>query len=87
MLSLRSVYEIGRQVNPALVKGQIMGGSVMGLGHALYESTEPYYPNPDHRAGGFFEYILPLAPDVPEMEMRVLEYPSVERALRRQGFR
>ena len=86
MLSLRSVYEIGRQVNPALVKGQILGGSVMGLGHALYESTEPYYPNPDHRAGGFFEYILPLAPDVPEMEMRVLEYPSVDGPYGVKGF-
>jgi CO/xanthine dehydrogenase Mo-binding subunit len=86
VLSLRSVYEIGRQVNPALVKGQILGGSVMGLGHALYESTEPYYPNPDHRAGGFFEYILPLAPDVPQMEMRVLEYPSVDGPYGVKGF-
>ena len=58
------------------LEGQIKGGSVMGLGHALYESTEPYYPNPEHRPGGFFEYVLPLAPDVPAMEIRVLEYPS-----------
>jgi CO/xanthine dehydrogenase Mo-binding subunit len=86
VLSLRSVYEIGRQVNPALVAGQIKGGSVMGMAHALYESTEPYYPNPDHRAGGFFEYILPLAPDVPEMEMRVLEYPSENGPYGVKGF-
>ncbi len=86
VLSLRSVYEIGRQVNPSLVEGQIKGGSVMGMGHALYEATEPYYPNPEHRPGGYFEYILPLAPDVPEMEIRVLEYPSVDGPYGVKGF-
>jgi CO/xanthine dehydrogenase Mo-binding subunit len=86
VLSLRSVYEIGRQVNPALVDGQVRGGSLMGMAHALYEATEPYYPNPEHRAGGFFEYILPLAPDVPEMETRVLEYPSVDGPYGVKGF-
>ena len=76
VLSIKSAYEIGRQVNPALVEGQIRGGSVMGMGHALYESTNPYYPSPDHAPGGFFEYILPGPADIPEMEMVVLEYPS-----------
>ncbi|HSG17156.1 MAG TPA: molybdopterin cofactor-binding domain-containing protein, partial [Anaerolineae bacterium] len=36
VLSLKSAYEVGRQVNPALVEGQIRGGSLMGMGHALY---------------------------------------------------
>jgi CO/xanthine dehydrogenase Mo-binding subunit len=86
VLSLRSVYEIGRQVNPALVDGQVRGGSVMGMAHALYEATEPYYPDPEHRAGGFFEYLVPLAPDVPEMETRVLEYPSADGPYGVKGF-
>ena len=86
VLKLHSVYEIGRQVNPKLVEGQIKGGSVMGLGHALYECTEPYYPSPEHRPGGFFEYLLPLAPDVPEMEIRVLEYPSADGPYGVKGF-
>jgi CO/xanthine dehydrogenase Mo-binding subunit len=86
VLSLRSVYEIGRQVNPNLVDGQIKGGSLMGLAHALYETTEPYYPNPEHRAGGFFEYVLPLAPDVPVMESRVIEYPSANGPYGVKGF-
>jgi CO/xanthine dehydrogenase Mo-binding subunit len=86
VLNLRSVYEIGRQVNPDLVDGQIKGGSLMGMAHALYETTEPYYPNPDHRAGGFFEYILPLAPDVPKMESRVIEYPSENGPYGVKGF-
>ena len=46
VLSIRSAYEVGRQVNPALVQGQIVGGAWMGMSHALYETTEPYYPGP-----------------------------------------
>ncbi len=86
VLSLNSVYEIGRQVNPELVDGQIKGGSVMGMAHALYESTEPYYPSPEHRAGGFFEYVLPLAPDIPQMVTKVLEYPSANGPYGVKGF-
>jgi len=76
VLSLKSAYEIGRQVNPALVDGQIRGGSVMGMAHALYESTQPYYPLVDHMPAGFSEYVLPGPMELPEIESIVLEYPS-----------
>ena len=33
VLSIRSAYEVGRQVNPALVQGQILGGAWMGVSH------------------------------------------------------
>ena len=39
VLSLKCVYEIGRAVNPKLVEGQIVGGAVMGLAHALYDRS------------------------------------------------
>ncbi len=77
VLSLKSVYEVGRQVNPALVEGQIRGGSFMGMAHALYETTQPYYPKVDHMPTGFSEYVLPGPLELPEIESRVLEYPSV----------
>jgi len=77
VLSLKSAYEIGRQVNPALVEGQIRGGSVMGMAHALYESIQPYYPEVDHMPTGFSEYVLPGPAELPEIESIVLEYPSV----------
>ncbi len=78
VLSLKSAYEIGRQVNPALVEGQIRGGSIMGMAHALYESTHPYYPNVDHMPTGFSEYLLPGPMELPEVESVVLEFPSVD---------
>ena len=77
VISLKSAYEIGRQVNPALVEGQIRGGSIMGMAHALYESTHPYYPAVDHLPTGFSEYVMPGPLELPEVESVVLEYPSV----------
>ena len=59
VLSIRSAYEVGRQVNPALVQGQIVGGAWMGMSHALYETTAPYYPAPDHSPRDFSEYLMP----------------------------
>lgn len=77
VLSLKSAYEVGRQVNPALVEGQIRGGSLMGMAHALYETIQPYYPAVDHMPGGFSDYVLPGPMELPEIESVVLEYPSV----------
>lgn len=76
VLSLKSAYEVGRQVNPALVEGQITGGSFMGMAHALYETTAPYYPAIDHSPGSFSEYLLPGPHELPLIESVVLEYPS-----------
>jgi CO/xanthine dehydrogenase Mo-binding subunit len=76
VLSLKSAYEIGCEFNPALVKGQITGGSFMGMAHALYETTQPYYPSPEHSAHSFSDYILPGPSELPEIDSVVLEYPS-----------
>ncbi len=76
VLSLKSAYEVGRQVNPALVEGQIRGGSWMGMSHALYETTAPYYPAVDHSPKDFSDYLLPGPTELPEIESVVLEYPS-----------
>lgn len=76
VLRIRSAYEIGQQVNPALVRGQIVGGAWMGMSHALYETTTPYYPDPDHRPRDFSEYLMPGAHEMPEIDCVVLEYPS-----------
>jgi CO/xanthine dehydrogenase Mo-binding subunit len=76
VLSVRSAYEVGRQVNPALVRGQIEGGAWMGMSHALYETTAPYYPSPDHSPKDFSEYVMPGTHELPEIDSVVLEYPS-----------
>ncbi len=77
VLKLSSAYEVGRQVNPKMVEGQINGGSVMGMGITLLESSFPHYPQFDPQPGSFSEYVVAGPADVPEMQTTVLEYPSV----------
>ena len=76
VLSLKSAYEVGRQVNPALVEGQIRGGAIMGMSHALYETTAPYYPAIDHSPSNFSDYVIPGPKDLPAIDSVVLEIPS-----------
>jgi len=74
--SLKSAYEVGRALNPALVQGQITGGAWMGMSHALYETTAPYYPEIDHAPDDFSHYLMPGAAELPEIDATILEIPS-----------
>jgi carbon-monoxide dehydrogenase large subunit len=65
-------YEIGRAVNPALVRGQLLGGAVQGIGGALFEEFRY-----DHRgvpqSVTLADYRWPKATDVPDMHIEVFE--------------
>lgn len=76
VLDVKSVYEVGQQVNPDLVKGQIVGGAWMGIGHALYETTAPGYPAIDPAPVDFQNYLQPGPSETPEVVCEVLEYPA-----------
>ena len=69
VLSLNNAYEVGRALNPAMVEQQIVGGAWMGISHALYETTEPYYPDRDHGPLDFNEYLMPGPGDIAEMRV------------------
>jgi carbon-monoxide dehydrogenase large subunit len=69
-------YDIGRAINPTLVKGQIAGGFAQGLGGALYEEFT-YNENGDPLAATFADYLMPTVREVPEVEIILREdYPS-----------
>lgn len=76
VLRISGAYEAGRQINPAMVEGQVVGGAVMGMSHALMETEFPYWPALDHHVGTFSEYVIPTTMDVPDIQTTVLEYPS-----------
>ena len=76
VLSLKSAYEVGRALNPKMVEQQIVGGAWMGMSHALYETTEPYYPDRAHGPVDFTEYLMPGPGDLPVFEAAILERPS-----------
>jgi CO/xanthine dehydrogenase Mo-binding subunit len=76
VLSLKSAYEVGRALNPKMVEQQIVGGAWMGMSHALYETTEPYYPDRAHGPVDFNEYLMPGPGDLPEFSGVILERPA-----------
>lgn len=77
VLHLYNTYEIGRALNPAMVAQQVEGGSWMGVSHALFESTEPYYPGSrDHGPTDFSEYLMPGPADSPTQTSVILERPT-----------
>ena len=45
----------------------MIGGAWMGMSHALYETTEPYYPDRDHGRIDFNQYLMPGPGDLAEI--------------------
>ena len=65
--------EVGRMINPDGVHGQIQGGVAQGIGYALWEGLESKEGRYTRRT--LESYGLPLAVDIPDVEMIVLEHP------------
>jgi carbon-monoxide dehydrogenase large subunit len=62
-----AVDDVGNQINPKIVEGQIHGGVAQGIGQALYEGAE-YDDNAQLLTGSMQDYTVPKAMHVPEME-------------------
>src|SRR5262245_33023572 len=65
-------FDVGRAVNPMLVKGQIVGGFVQGLGGALLEEFT-YDESGQLLSGSFMDYLLPSCAEVPSVEVLLTE--------------
>ncbi len=73
---INSAYEVGRALNPKLVEQQLIGGAWMGVSHALYETTEPNYPQRDHGPVDYNQYLMPGPGDVVSHNIAILERPA-----------
>jgi carbon-monoxide dehydrogenase large subunit/6-hydroxypseudooxynicotine dehydrogenase subunit gamma len=67
-----AAYDIGRAINPALVKGQIAGGFTQGLGGALYEEFI-YDKQGQPLAVTFADYLIPTMSETPVIEILLTE--------------
>ena len=67
---------LGRALNPRMVEQQLVGGAWMGVSHALYETPEPYYPEPVHGPRDYNEYVMPGPGDICPHDIAVLERPA-----------
>ena len=78
VLKIASVFDVGKVVNPGMVRGQCVGGMVQGLGTALCEGY--IYDEQGHLLNpSFTDNKVPTAKDVPEVvESYVVETPQVD---------
>jgi carbon-monoxide dehydrogenase large subunit/6-hydroxypseudooxynicotine dehydrogenase subunit gamma len=65
-------YDVGRAINPMLVKGQIAGGFTQGLGGALLEEFV-YNERGDPLCVTLADYLLPTLRETPEIEIILTE--------------
>lgn len=71
LLHYVAAHDVGRAINPRSVQGQITGAVAQGLGMALLE--EVVVDEGVNLTAGFFQYLIPTATDVPEIDAVVLE--------------
>ena len=67
--------DCGPMINPSVVEGQIAGGTVQGIGGALYEHLA-YDADGNPIATTFMDYLIPTAAEVPMIEYGHIETPS-----------
>jgi carbon-monoxide dehydrogenase large subunit len=79
------VDDVGRMVNPMLVKGQIHGGVVQGLGQGLFEAMVYDAATGQLHSGSFMDYAMPRADDVPLLEVDSHEVPTKVNPLGAKG--
>jgi carbon-monoxide dehydrogenase large subunit len=68
-------HDCGVVINPMLVEGQIMGGTVQGIGGVLLEKVV-YNTNGQLLTGSLMDYALPRADDIPKMRLVHQHAPS-----------
>jgi aerobic carbon-monoxide dehydrogenase large subunit len=70
------VHDCGVVVNPKIVDGQVRGALVQGLGAALGEELRYDDETGQLVSGSMLDYFVPIAADVPPIDMLHTEVPS-----------
>lgn len=83
LLNMVAAHDVGKAVNPALVKGQFYGGMAMATGYALYEDCpcENGSPKPTN----LHNYRLVRSTEMPEMTAIIVENPDPTSPSRAKG--
>lgn len=69
------VHDCGKLINPLIVDGQIRGGVVHGIGNALFERMI-YDDAGQPLTTTYADYLLPMATEMPQIEIHHMETPS-----------
>ncbi len=77
--------DVGKAVNPMIVRGQVHGGVAQGVGQAFLERTS-YDPSSGQLlSGSFMDYTMPRADDLPDIEVEFIEVPCLSNPLGVKG--
>ena len=85
VLRLAAADDAGRIVNPLLAEGQVVGGSVQGLGQCLVEEAV-YDESGQLRTASFADYSLLTAVEVPPIASAFVETPTPLNPLGAKGI-
>jgi 2-furoyl-CoA dehydrogenase large subunit len=85
IIKYASVHDVGKQLNPKIVEGQVLGGFVHGLGAALFEELA-YDEQGNFLSGTFADYLCPTAGEVPPIEIGHVETASPVNLLGAKGM-
>ena len=66
-------HDVGRAVNPRLLRGQLAGAAAQGVGGALFEEVA-YDNNAQPLTVSLADYTMPTAAELPNMQVTILEY-------------
>ncbi len=80
------VDDLGRVLNPLIVRGQIHGGVVQGLGQALLEHQVYDRESGQLISGSFMDYGMPRADTMPNVEAELEEVPCKTNPLGVKGI-
>ncbi|EBU7498108.1 xanthine dehydrogenase, partial [Salmonella enterica subsp. enterica serovar Typhi] len=69
------VEDCGTILNPLVVDGQVRGGVVQGIGSAMFEHFI-YNEECQPLTTNFADYLMPLAPEIPDIEVHHIETPT-----------
>ena len=78
------VDDVGVQVNPMIVEGQVHGGLAQGIGQALYEGVA-YDADGNVLTASLADYLVPTAPDLPSFVTDRTVTPSTTNPLGVKG--
>ena len=80
------VDDLGRVLNPLIVRGQIHGGVIQGLGQALIEHQVYDRQSGQLLSGSFMDYGMPRADTMPSIEAELEEVPCKTNPLGVKGI-
>lgn len=80
-----AVDDVGIALNPLVCEGQMHGAIAQGLGQALIEHVVYDRDSGQLLTGSFMDYGMPRADDMPPLNLKLLEIPSVTNPLGVKG--